>query len=119
MATAFNLDDFTLRLITETLFYDEEYGAVGNLSLIDTEDAKERFIAAYVPDETTFVVEEATAWEDYEGDEDDEIGYALAVDTTEHGTYETPDEAAAEMLKLAARFNLMPSITLLFDEEDN
>lgn len=118
MATSFNAKDFALRLITETLFYDEEYGAVGNLSLVDMETAKERFIAAYVPDEASFVIEEAVAWEDYEESEDDEIGYALAVDTSEHKTFETPDETAAEMLKLAETFNLTPSITLLFDDDD-
>ena len=38
---AFNLDRFTRRLIIETLFYDDEYNALGNLSLIDTQAGKE------------------------------------------------------------------------------
>ncbi|ARA94591.1 MAG: hypothetical protein D6685_12780 [Bacteroidetes bacterium] len=116
--TAFNLEHFTRRLITETLFYDEEYGALGNLSLIDVASGKERFIASYSPSDGLFLIEEATEWEDYNPDEDDEIGYALAVDSTLHGEYETPDEAADVLLGLAREHGLMPSITLLFEEDE-
>jgi hypothetical protein len=40
------------------------------------------------------------------------------VDSREHGTYDTPDEAAAALLDLARKHNLAPSITLLFEEDD-
>ncbi len=117
--TAFNLEDFTRRLLTETLFYDEEYGALGNLSLIDPEAAQERYVASYLPEEGTFIIEEATEWEtNVETDEEDEIGYALAVDSEEHGAYETPDEAAEVLLSLAREEGLFPSITLLFDDDE-
>ena len=43
--STFNTDKFTIRLIAETLFYDEEYEALGNLSLIDLEEKCERFVA--------------------------------------------------------------------------
>lgn len=115
---AFSLDDFARRLVAETLFYDEEYGALGNLSLIDAEGGRERFIASYIPDDGNFIVEEATEWEDYDPSESDEIGYVLAVDSKEHGCFDTADEAADAMLKLASEHNLMPSITLLFEEDE-
>jgi len=115
---AFDLDTFTLRLIAETLFFDEEYGALGNLSLIDRESARERYIASYSPEDKIFVIEEATEWEDYSADEDDEIGYALAVDSSEYGTYKTPDEAAMALIALARTHALLPSITLLFEEDE-
>ncbi|GIV61005.1 hypothetical protein GQ464_013220 [Rhodocaloribacter litoris] len=115
---AFDLDDFTLRLIAETLFYDEEYGALGNLSLIDRTAARERFIASYVPEDGVFVVEEATEWETYVPDEDDDIGYALAVDSNEYGTYDSPTEVARVLLDLARTHGLTPSITLLFEEDE-
>ena len=54
----FSLDHFTRRLIAEALFYDEEYGALGSLSLVDAEAGKERYIASYMPDDGTFVIEE-------------------------------------------------------------
>lgn len=114
----FNLDHFTRRLIAETLFYDEEYGALGSLSLIDETSGKERYIASYMPEDGTFVIEEATAWEEYEPDEDDEIGYSLAVDSQEYACYETPDEAAEALLGLANEHGLLPSITLLFEEDE-
>ena len=113
----FNLDQFTLRLIAESLFFDEEYGALGNLSLIDLSVAQERYIASYAPEEGLFVVEEATEWEAYDPEEDDDIGYALAVDSTEYGTYDTPEETADALLELARTNLLLPSITLLFDDE--
>jgi len=114
----FNLDDFTRRLIAESLFYDEEYGALGNLSLIDLEAAKERYIASYAPEEGVYLVEEATEWEDdYTPDENDDIGYALAVDSKELGTFNTPEEVAEALLGLARSQGLFPSITLLFDDD--
>ena len=117
--TAFNLDQFTRRLITETLFYDEEYGALGNLSLIDLKTSREHYVASYLPDDGMFVIEEATEWEDHvDPDEDDEIGYALAVDSKEYGVYDTPEEAADVLLRLAHEHSLLPSITLLFEEDE-
>ena len=117
--TSFNLEHFTRRLITETLFYDEEYGALGNLSLIDPEVGKERYVASYMPEDGTFVIEEATEWEsDVVPDEEDEIGYALAVDSEEYAVYETAEEAAETLLTLARDHGLLPSITLLFEEDE-
>jgi hypothetical protein len=116
---AFNLEHFTRRLIGETLFYDEEFGALGNLSLIDPKAGKERYVASYLPEEGTFVIEEATAWEtDVVADEEDEIGYTLAVETEEYETYETADEAAVVLLNLARDQGLLPSITLLFEDDE-
>jgi hypothetical protein len=117
--TPFNMDQFTRRLIAETLFYDEEYGALGNLSLIDMETGKERYVASYIPEEGTFTIEEATEWEQSgEAEEEDEIGYALAVDSEEYGSYNTAEEAAEVILQLAREQNLLPSITLLFEEDE-
>src|SRR5690554_787389 len=109
----FNSEHFMRRLIAESLFYDEEYGALGNLSLIDESQNRERYVASYVPDTGDFLIEEATEWEEYEPGQDDDIGYALAVDSNEHGTFETPEEAADVLLRLAMEHNLVPSIALL------
>lgn len=116
--TPFNIDHFARRLIEESLFYDDEYGAIGNLSLIDPAVRRERFLASYVPDDGTFVVEEATEWEDYNPGEGDEIGYALAVDSKEHGCFDTPEQAAEAILLLAREHGLLPSVTLLFEEDE-
>ncbi|MEX0600490.1 MAG: hypothetical protein WD423_06185 [Rhodothermales bacterium] len=113
----FNMEHFTRRLVAETLFYDEEYGAIGSLSLIDTNAGKERFIASFMPEDGSFVIEEATEWEDGL-DEDAEIGYALAVDSKEHAAFDAPEAAADALLGLANQYNLMPSITLLFEEDE-
>lgn len=116
--TPFNIERFTRRLIEEALFYDDEYGAIGNLSLIDPSTRRERFLASYVPDDGTFVVEEATEWEDFTPEEGDEIGYALAVDSKEYGTYDSPEKAADVLLNLAGEHSLLPSVTLLFEEDE-
>jgi len=113
----FDTDQFVLRLIAETLFYDEEYEALGNLSLIDTEEQCERFVASFAPEDGLFVLEEATEWEDYEPGEPDDIGYALAVDSREVETFESPESVAEALLRLAREHGLAPSITLLFEEE--
>ncbi|HEX7072227.1 MAG TPA: hypothetical protein VF190_15550 [Rhodothermales bacterium] len=116
--TPFNIERFTQRLIEETLFYDDEYGAIGNLSLIDPSSRRERYLSSYVPDDGTFVIEEATEWEDFTPEEGDEIGYALAVDSKEHGSYDTPEEAASVLMSLAREHSLLPSVTLLFEEDE-
>lgn len=116
--SALDTEQFVLRLIAETLFYDEEYEALGNMSLIDTEEKCERYVASFAPEDGLFVLEEAIEWEDYEEGEADDIGYALAVDSRELGTFETAEDAAKELLRLAKELQLAPSITLLFEEEE-
>ena len=114
----FNMETFTRRLVAESLFYDEEYGVLGTLSLVDDNAFQERFVASYLPENDVYLVEEATEWEDYERSAGDEIGYALAVDSNEHGRYNTPEEAADALLLLANEHGLVPSITILFEEDE-
>ncbi|NNF59323.1 MAG: hypothetical protein HKN04_13895 [Rhodothermaceae bacterium] len=113
----FNSDQFARHLLIETLFYDAEYGALGNVSLIDKESVRERYLASYDPERDTFLIEEAIEWEDLDADEDGEIDYALAVDGQEYGTFETPDTAADALLGLAREHDLAPSFMILFEEE--
>lgn len=117
MAT-FNLNTFALRLIAETLFYDEEYDALGNLSLVDEKAGREKYVASFAPEDGLFVLEEATEWEEYEAGSADDIGYALAVDSRELGSYDHVDEISKVLLDLAEQHNLLPSITLLFEEDE-
>lgn len=114
--TPFNIEHFARRLIGETLFYDEEYGAIGNLSLVDVETGRERYIASYLPDEGLFIIEEALEWEDEQNEV--EIGYALAIETDEYATFETPEETSQVLLQLARDGSLLPSITLLFEKDE-
>ena len=113
----FDLQHFSRHLIAESLFYDEEYGAVGSLSLVDQDSFKERYIASFIPEDGSFVVEEATKWEEYDPRDDDEVGYALAIDSDEYGSYEVPAEVADVLIELAREHNLVPSITLLFEDD--
>ncbi len=113
----FNPDQFARQLLIEALFYDSEYGALGNVSLIDQEAVRERFLASYDPERDAYLIEEAVEWEDLDADEDGEIDYALAVDGKEHATFETPDEAADALLGLAREHGLAPSFMVLFEEE--
>ena len=113
----FNVDSFARQLLIEALFYDEEYGALGNVSLIDPASVRERYLASYDPERDTFLIEEAVEWEDLDADEDGEVDYALAVDGKEHGTYETPEDAADQLLALAREKELAPSFMILFDED--
>lgn len=106
---------FARHLLSESLFYDEEYGILGTLSLVDVETGRERYVASFVPEEGLFIVEEATEWEDAE---EDEIGYAMAVESEDHGKYEVPEEAAEALVMLATQHSLLPSLTLLLEEEE-
>ena len=113
----FNSDQFALQLLAEALFYDEEYGALGNVSLIDQESVREKFLASYDPERELFLIEEAVEWEDLDADDDGEVDYALAVDGKEFKTFETPEETAEALMGLAKEHNLAPSFMILFEED--
>jgi hypothetical protein len=114
----FDLDNFTHRLLAESLFYDLEYGLVGSVSLIDSDAARERYIVSFMPDDGTYMIEEATAWEDPpELEEDEDVAYALAVESTVYDTYDIPEVAAENTLALAREHDLLPSVTVLFEDE--
>ncbi|NNE35490.1 MAG: hypothetical protein HKN13_09645, partial [Rhodothermales bacterium] len=72
-------DLFAKRLLAEALFYDQEFGAVGTISLIDSRTAREMYVAGYIPEEQAFVIEAASDWEDLDEEEVKEIGYSLAI----------------------------------------
>jgi len=114
----FTGENFARRLIAESLFFDSEYDALGTLSLIDPESAREMVLASFSPEDEMFVVEEATEWEQYEPGQEDDIGYALAVDSRELGSFDTAEEASSLILELARKSNLIPSVTMLFGEEE-
>lgn len=117
MATPFNPSSFARRLLIEALFYDEEYGVLGNVSLVDPENVRECYLASYDPERTIFLIEEVVEWEDLDADEDGEVDYALAVDGNEHGVYATPEETADALLALAQENSLLPSFMIVFEEE--
>lgn len=115
----FSVSEFARQMLAEALFYDDEFGAIGNVSLVDPVEKKECYVASFIPDERVFSIEQALEWEDYDADTDeDEIGYVLAVDSVEFGEFTSPLEAAEVLLELAEEHNYVPSITLLFEEED-
>ncbi len=115
---AFSTEQFARQLLIEALFYDEEYVALGNVSLIDGAAQRELYLASFDPERNTYLIEEAVEWEELDADEDGEIDYALAVDGNEYGTYDSPEDAADVLLTLAREHNLSPSFMLLFDEEE-
>ena len=118
MAMAFSIEHFARQLLTEALFYDEEYVALGNVSLIDQAAQRELYLASFDPDREVFLIEEAVEWEDLDADDDGEVDYALAVDGNEFGTFDTPEETADALLNLAREHNLVPSFMLLWEEDE-
>ena len=111
------MNQFTLRLLSESLFYDAEYGISGNLSLIDSGTLKELYVGSYVVEEEKFVIEKAVDWET--GEPDQEIGYNMGIEFEEFGVFTSPAEAAGALMELATTKALLPSLTVLFDEEEN
>ncbi len=114
----FDLEHFAKVALSEALFYDEEYGAIGAVSLIDESQGKELFIASYSPEDDKYVIEEANRWESYSPNGDDDIGYQLAIDSKPSGLFDSPVDAADQLLALAADGDLRPSVSLLFEIED-
>ncbi len=116
MRTNFNVGEFAQRLLAEVLFYDEEAGALGNVSLVDVPEEKERFMASFDPTTGRYVIEEAVTWEE-EAERDETIPYAMAVQSIEYASFKTARETAEELLRLAAEHGLMPSFMLIYEEE--
>jgi len=115
----FSLENFTHRLIAEALFYDEEYGLVGTVSLVDVETRREMYVASFLPDNGTYLIEEGTAWEDeVDLEEDEDVAYALLVDSRDHGTYDVPEVAAEAVLDLARAHDLLPSFVVMLEDEE-
>jgi hypothetical protein len=72
-----------------------------------------------MPDDGTFLIEEATDWEDDPELEDDaDVAYRLAIESREHGTYEIPEVASGALLALAREHDLLPSFAVLFEDEE-
>ncbi|MFB6230442.1 MAG: hypothetical protein ABEL04_04725 [Salinibacter sp.] len=116
---AFDLENFTTRLLTESLFYDLEYGMVGAVSLIDRAAGQERYIASFMPDDGSYMIEEATSWEEPPELEDEaDVAYALATDSVVHSTHDVPEAAAQALIGLAREHDLLPSVTVLFEDEE-
>ena len=115
---SFNHTAFSVQLLSEVLFYDEEYGATGNLSLIDAEQSKELYVAFYSPVDEQYVIEKATEWEQMDPDEEAEIGYEFASDSETHLSSENVVEVAKALFKLAEDHGLYPSMSLSFEDDE-
>lgn len=115
---SFDHKAFSVRLLSEVLFYDEEYGATGNLSLIDAEAARELYVAFYSPADAEYVIEKATDWEPMDPDEEEGLDYEFASDSKTHMSSDDVKEIAATLLKLAEDENLYPSMSLSFEEDE-
>ena len=107
---------FASQLIYESLLYDEEFGAIGMLSLIDVEASHELYIAYFVPEDQVYTIEKATRWES-DDQEDAEIGYTFASHTEPVLTSESAEEATQRLLDLIDAGNLRPSLAIVFEDE--
>ena len=115
---SFDHTAFSVRLLSEVLFYDEEYGATGHLSLIDAEASKELFVAFFSPQDQRYFIEQAIEWEQMDPDEEAEIGYEFASDSNTFMSSRDVTEIANALLKLAEDNNLYPSMSLSFEEDE-
>ncbi|CAN5546737.1 hypothetical protein BH23BAC4_BH23BAC4_11380 [soil metagenome] len=112
----FSSEQFARQLLAEALFYDAEYEALGNVSLIDMENLREQYLASFDPERNQFLIEEAVEWENVDADDDGEVDYVLAVDGKEFGSYDSAEETADELFRLAEDRTLQPSFMVLFPE---
>ncbi|MBX2821289.1 MAG: hypothetical protein KTR29_16460 [Rhodothermaceae bacterium] len=115
---SFDHKAFSFQLLSEVLFYDEEYGATGNLSLIDSELGKELYVAFYSPQDQQYVIEKATEWELMDPDDESEIGYEFASDSETHLASEDVSDIVEALQNLAEEKGLYPSMSLSFEDDE-
>lgn len=111
----FDAEAFSRTLIAETLYYEENFGLVGSVSLVDPDRARETYLASFDPEEGQFVVERATDWESAE---ELTLDYSLASDGNLVGTFERAEGAATQLLDLAKREGLTPRFHLLYEDTE-
>ena len=51
-------------------------------------------------------------------EDETDVAYALAVDSDVHGRYEVQEAAAQTLLALAREHDLLPSVTVLFEDAE-
>ena len=111
MTTNFNPVDFARTLLAETLFFDDEHGSIGSVSLVDPSSGKELYIASYDPESELWLLEEATEWDDEPVE-----GLVMATDGNSVGEYDDPLAIAGSVLEIAAEQGLTPVFLPLFEE---
>ncbi|MBL7977882.1 MAG: hypothetical protein JNN12_06040 [Bacteroidetes Order II. Incertae sedis bacterium] len=110
---AFDLKAFTLELIAESVFYDDEYGLFSNVILIDKANNREAYYAYYDPEKDDFVIEVANAWEALAEEE-----YQIASAGEEHSRYESVEELSAKLLDMAEAGELEPKVMIIFEDDE-
>jgi hypothetical protein len=111
MTPSFDPVAFARTLLAETLYYDDEHGSIGSVSLFDAETGQEHYMASYDPDSELWLLERATEWDD-----DPVEGLLMATDGEGIGEFNDPLEIAASVIELASEHNLTPVFLPLFEE---
>lgn len=111
MPSTFNPTEFARTLLAETLYFDDEHGSIGSVSLVDAASGQEQYMASFDPESELWLIEEATEWDDEAVE-----GLLMATDGVTRGEFEDPVDAAGRVLELAAEKGLTPIFLPLFEE---
>ncbi len=108
---SFDALEFARTLLAETLYFDDEHGSIGSVSLFEQDSGRELYMASYDPEAEVWVLEKANEWDD-EPVED----LLMATDGESIGEFNDPNHIADAVLDLARRDNLVPVFLPLFEE---
>ena len=111
MASSFDSLAFARTLLAEALYFDDEHGSIGSVSLVDPESGKELYMASFDPESESWLLEEAVEWDDEPVE-----GLLLATDGGSLGEFDDPFEIAEAVLDLASQEGLTPVFLPLFEE---
>lgn len=111
--SSFDAETFSQDLLAEMLFYEENFGLIGTVSLVSADDGRERYLASFDPDEGAFILEEATEWAP---GNDDDLAYELAVEGTVVETCAEAATLAEELFARASDENLKPHLQILYED---
>lgn len=111
MPTNFDAREFATSLLAEVLYFDDEHGSIGSVSLIDPSSGKEMYMASFDPELESWLLEEASEWDDEPVE-----GLLIATDGKPMAEFDDPIEIAAAVIDLAAEYRLSPVFLPLFEE---
>lgn len=111
MSRDFDPVAFARALLAETLYFDDEHGSIGSVSLVDPDSGKELYMASYDPESESWLLEEAVEWDDEPVE-----GLVMATDGATVADFDDPFDIAGAVLDLAAGEGLSPVFLPLFEE---
>ena len=109
----FDAEEFSKELLREMLFYEENFGIIGTVCLVDLKAGKERYLGSFDPDEGAFILEAATEWAPLD---EEEMEYELAIEGEVVETFSETNPMVDALFSRTRDEHLRPRLQILYED---